>query len=1152
MIKLNPNSSDDIEIIYHLSDIHIRNDIGRHDEYKTIFDRLFSKIRREKKRSLIVVCGDIVHNKTVLRPECINLVKYFFHGLANISDVIVISGNHDCNINNRDSMNSLEPIIGSYFETTNKIYLLDDNEVYEYNNIAFGITNIYASKVTPCKIKNKVKVALYHGTIHGATVDNNFKITNNNLFRRSDFGDYDYVMLGDIHKYQFLKKNMAYSSSLVQQNYGETIENHGYIRWNVIKNKYKFHHVPNDYGFIIAKLNNEGLCMPKTDYDIKYPRIKILYNNVTKECVTNEISKLRKKYKKCEIITQYQFADDENDLNIVINGNKKLSITEIKSADDVKDVVRNYIEEKGKIKDINEFMDNLSSTLDELQYDYNSVSKSIGLNSMSFGNLFSYGKNNVIDFTNFNKVVGVVAKNGYGKSSIVDSILFGIYGKYSRGERYQAVNSSEKNGNIKISVKVNDDNYEIKRDLTTTHKKNDRKNNYVLDIFKNDNKITDDDKKSTNNRIENDICSYDDLVNTSFILQNGQTFIDMDQIKRKDYLCRMLNLDIFDLLMKRARFKTNSLRQTIVQYEKDLAKYDLSDIQILVKDGKKLIAEHKAKKQQVKNKIDEINEIKIKIKFELKMAGIDVDLNKIQSFNIKKDMVRQQELMTIVNNDTTELNNITNHNHDKFISKQNDKIKELSDKRKKMMTNIAYVGSDIEDRLNDSQNKLNSLVDILGRKGHELKEINLCNITEYDKISMLDYEYSKACDRLNYYREQLNKSAMELKEYKGKYDKLKNHKINRNCKACMSNQISKDKLFYDGQIYDLELRIENSKMLISRYEDNVDRLLSYHVSKKQIDKEIATNKRKLDNKDKLIDDITMLFSRIDNEIREVRDLKGMKIKLDRNNIMYDKMEVIISRMDDLICKKDKAKDLKSRIEENSKIIHKLETKIACRKKINDIMENYDVCNIDDKINEYNNQLINIENKIETESNKYNKALYSLDMVDNTKNKINELNTKREANDIIAKMMNKEFIDYILNDKILPIVQHTVNHILGFISDFSIKLEYGSSGLKVMKVDDMQYIDASCLCGFERFITNIAFRLAFNQINTKIKTNFLIIDEGFSCCDEDNLNKLKSLFEFIRKKYKWCLVITHIDEIKNNFDKCIGITREHKKSNIRSL
>jgi DNA repair exonuclease SbcCD ATPase subunit len=78
---------------------------------------------------------------------------------------------------------------------------------------------------------------------------------------------------------------------------------------------------------------------------------------------------------------------------------------------------------------------------------------------------------------------------------------------------------------------------------------------------------------------------------------------------------------------------------------------------------------------------------------------------------------------------------------------------------------------------------------------------------------------------------------------------------------------------------------------------------------------------------------------------------------------------------------------------------------------------------------------------------------------------------------------------------------------------------------------------------------MAFRLIFNQINTKISCNFLIIDEGFSCCDNENLIKLKYLFDFIKQKYTWCLAITHLDTIKDYFDETIKIEKNDGKSQI---
>lgn len=50
--------------------------------------------------SVIVICGDVLHDKNILTPYSVNLIKDFFKILSDISTIIVIVGNHDCNINN--------------------------------------------------------------------------------------------------------------------------------------------------------------------------------------------------------------------------------------------------------------------------------------------------------------------------------------------------------------------------------------------------------------------------------------------------------------------------------------------------------------------------------------------------------------------------------------------------------------------------------------------------------------------------------------------------------------------------------------------------------------------------------------------------------------------------------------------------------------------------------------------------------------------------------------------------------------------------------------------------------------------------------------------------------------------------------------------
>ena len=67
-----------------------------------------------------------------------------------------------------------------------------------------------------------------------------------------EFKGYDIVLLGDIHKFQYLDegKTVAYSSSLISQNFGECDEYHGYLEWDLNTKNSIYRIVPNDYRYV--------------------------------------------------------------------------------------------------------------------------------------------------------------------------------------------------------------------------------------------------------------------------------------------------------------------------------------------------------------------------------------------------------------------------------------------------------------------------------------------------------------------------------------------------------------------------------------------------------------------------------------------------------------------------------------------------------------------------------------------------------------------------------------------------------------------------------------------------------------------------------------------------------------------------------------
>ena len=126
-----------INKIYHIADVHIRN-VKRHKEYRQVFRKLYSYIKKTKEENdLIYVAGDIVHAKTDMSPELVDLTSEFFTNLADLLPTIVILGNHDCNLNNNYRLDALSPIVRAIKHKN--LHYLKDNGVYDIQGVHFNV-----------------------------------------------------------------------------------------------------------------------------------------------------------------------------------------------------------------------------------------------------------------------------------------------------------------------------------------------------------------------------------------------------------------------------------------------------------------------------------------------------------------------------------------------------------------------------------------------------------------------------------------------------------------------------------------------------------------------------------------------------------------------------------------------------------------------------------------------------------------------------------------------------------------------------------------------------------------------------------------------------------------------------------------------------
>ena len=258
-----------VKKIIHLADIHIRT-YRLHEEYKDVFKSFLSdlteKVKGYQKEELrVVIAGDLVHQKIIISNEQLILGTWFIKKLEEIAPVIIIAGNHDLLENNKDRVDSITPMV-QFLPDANVNYF-KESKCYLDDNIVWCVYSIFEENKRPdiegAKKqfgKDKTYVGLFHAPIINAKTDIGYEFDHG--AELEIFEGCDMVMLGDIHKRQSFNHKgikIAYPSSLIQQNFGETVSKHGYLIWDVESKDFTEHDVDNKhpyYNFRIKSLDD--------------------------------------------------------------------------------------------------------------------------------------------------------------------------------------------------------------------------------------------------------------------------------------------------------------------------------------------------------------------------------------------------------------------------------------------------------------------------------------------------------------------------------------------------------------------------------------------------------------------------------------------------------------------------------------------------------------------------------------------------------------------------------------------------------------------------------------------------------------------------------------------------------------------------------
>jgi DNA repair exonuclease SbcCD ATPase subunit len=1099
-------SPEKITNIIHISDIHIRNGnsvICRYEEYNCVFKNLINDLKKLENlnTTVCVITGDTFHHKSKLETPGIKLFNKLMKDLSNLCYTYIILGNHD--FKQEDVESSIDFLDAFKSNFNDRIEFLENTDLYKASNVLFGLFSVKDSlKIgagsgaveqlpefpKPITDDNEIdtKIALFHGSIICSKISNTRALEDGYPFEWLDVG-YNFALLGDVHlRQQLIRKRSnliaCYASSLIQQNFGEELLNHGYINWNLKNKSFTFHNVKNEFGFLKLQFKNNSFFLDETDISIEdalkdkdFPfDLKIRLNG---NFASNDILNLKEllKNKTChfdnislknkeliredvnsnELFKNYLQKNDIQDLKIPNSDNLKIST----NCESIKDAILK------KSNDIEKYYTEFKET-DNIKPISNFYIK-----SLKFEGVLCYKEQTTIDFTKFDDKINLIsAKNGGGKSSFFEIICIAIFGKTDKSI---VTKTTPNKCYTEIDIILNDTPYKIIRNFDVKDSKPLKKN---YGIFKGEDLITVAlDNSKTNLWVKEKIGNLNDFLSKFMMKQsNEQSFLSMKNVEQKNFIDNAFGLTNIKTkldYLEKVKKSLKSILKTIDVSKKIHANAVEPHIDTnLITENINLI-----------NK--EIDEINTEMNFDsnindLKLSEIDIQ-NKIDSFK---------------NKDTNDKELIENK-HANLL----EKLKERQD------TELALI---------ENENRLLNDISNLRRNTHKIdvsKEIVQKTLSFIYKFENRIQEFSEKIKEIDEYNDLKNGLIETSKKLETLSDEL-NIPFNPSCHACIKNPIRiqakrleehkeelEEKISKYNLVGDYMVKYDKMKEILNEYNHVKNFKKSYEIIEEYY-KENEESYLKIENYEKEV-------SENRNELREIRDkIYKIKTKLEQYNqtikeFAVNEMENQLKYWENVLIEKESYEIYKGNRVKNVELqntIQNLKTQLAISKMKND------------------------ENEKRIAKYKDIEELY-----ENVKGKKETID---EQYDILTN-----YSKYIYNDFILPKIKEKANELIRSVSDnLEIDYKFEEENLEFYgKTVKYKNIDTKNLSGFEHFISSLSIRIAIIEL-TSTKIQFFI-DEGFTSCDIYNINKIPTFLSKLTEIFKSIVLVSHIETIKENVD-----------------
>ncbi len=703
--------------------------------------------------------------------------------------------------------------------------------------------------------------------------------------------------------------------------------------------------------------------------------------------------------------------------------------------------------------------------------------------NLKLSNFTSYGESPPeLDFTKF-KLAAISGLNGAGKSSLLDAITWCVWGTSRAGDSADSlVHSGADSMQVEFSFELDGHSYTIKR-----RRLKKSGGSTALEFWSKSHNLTEGTIKTTQEKIINTLhLSFETFTNSSYLRQgHADEFTTKGPTDRKRILSDILGLAHYDKLEEKAKEKSKD-----AQINLDRLSYQLLEIEAELSQKEQL----EEKKNLAEKKINQVEE--------------DITI-------LEKELKALQNQVAILN----------------ATQQQQDKLKQTLSELQNELNSILSQGKARSDKIKQLESELIKLPGF----NEKLKELKRLEKEKEEYSTMLQ----KRMELTN--RQTLQKSNLAIKEkereiFSQKIKELESHiqdleKVLAKCPTCgqIINQIQKQKV-----------KLEYLEKL----------------------KKLKTDLQKIDSKEE------------ESEIFKLQTAIEA-IKLDDNK--YGEILGKISELSTLQEKREQLIAAQATLESEKKVVVELRVMFVNRKSQIEKMDNEaknipnlttDLTMLQNQTKQKETQLNNLRTEEKEARNQLGQATQLISRIEQLgnlqKTRLEEkekFTKEKQIFDELSLAFGKKGIQAMIIEAAIPEIEDETNSLLNRLTEGRMKvslqtqretktkLDSGEKGmvetLDIIISDEMGERPYEMYSGGEAFRVNFAIRLAISKLLTHragAKLQLLIIDEGFGSQDAPGRARLVEAIDAIKNDFEKILVITHLEELKEEFPVRIEVSK----------